>query len=198
MLVDSDYLGIGGNKIYNTKMKKLLLHICCGPCGAGSVPKIDNWDVTIYFANSNINSLDEFDKRYEAAETVSDHYNTKIIKEEYNHKEWAEYIKGLEDEPEKGSRCLKCFRFSFVLAAKKAKELGIDSFTSSLTISPHKNSKKIMEIGEDVAKDYGLKFLMIDFCKDNGFKLSTDISKELGLYRQKYCGCEYSMWWLKK
>lgn len=179
-------------------MKSVLLHVCCGPCAVGSIPKIDDWDVTLYFANSNINSLEEFNKRFDAAVTVSDHYNSPIVKEEYKHNEWSNYIKGLEDEPEKGKRCLKCFRFSFILAAKKAKELGIPYFTSTLTISPHKNSKAIMEIGEDVAKEYGVGFLMVDFCKENGFKLSVDLSKELKLYRQKYCGCEYSMWWLKK
>lgn len=175
--------------------KSVLLHVCCGPCAVGSIPRIDDFDVTLYFANSNINSLEEFDKRYDAAVMVSDYYNNRIIKEEYDHRQWAEYIKGLETEPEKGSRCLKCFRFSFILAAKKAKELGLDYFTSTLTISPHKNSKAIMEIGQDVAGEFGVEFLMVDFCKKNGFKLSTDLSKELNLYRQKYCGCEYSIWW---
>ncbi len=178
-------------------MEKVLLHVCCGPCAVGSIPKIEGWDVTLYFANSNINSKEEFDKRYSAAVTVSKHYENSLIKEKYDHDSWSKYIQGLEDEPEKGARCLKCFKFSFILAAKKAKELDMNYFTSTLTISPHKNSKKIMEIGQEVAKDYGINFLMVDFCKDNGFKLSTDLSKELGLYRQKYCGCEYSMWWLK-
>ena len=173
----------------------VLLHVCCGPCAVGSIPRIEEYDVTLYFANSNINSREEFDKRYQAAVTVSEYYKDDIIQEEYNHKEWAKYIEGLEDEPEKGKRCLKCFRFSFELAAKKAKELGVKYFTSTLTISPHKNSKAIMEIGQDVAKDFGVEFLMVDFCKQNGFKLSTDLSKELNLYRQKYCGCEYSIWW---
>jgi hypothetical protein len=173
---------------------EVLLHVCCGPCAVGSIPRIDEHDITLYFSNSNINSEEEFEKRYKAAVTVSGHYENKIIKEKYNHNKWAEHIKGLEDEPEKGKRCLKCFEFSFISAAKKAKELGIDNFTSTLTISPHKNSKAIMEIGQRVASEFGVKFLMVDFCKENGFKLSTDLSKELGLYRQKYCGCEFSIW----
>lgn len=178
-------------------MDKILLHVCCGPCAVGSIPRIDDWDVTLYFANSNINSLEEFNKRYEAAVTVADYYDDKIIIEEYNHDSWSEYIKGLENEPEKGSRCLKCFEFSFRLTAAKAKSLGVEYFTSTLTISPHKNSKKIIEIGSRVAKEFGVQFLNVDFCKDSGFKLSVDRSKDLNLYRQKYCGCEYSMWWLK-
>lgn len=178
-------------------MNKVLLHVCCGPCAIGSIPKIEDWDVVLYFANSNINSYDEFNKRYDAANKVSEYYNRSIIKEEYNHEEWAESIKGLEDEPEKGKRCLKCFELSFKLAAQKAKDLDIPFFTSTLTISPHKNSNQIMSIGKEVAKDYGVDFLMVDFCKENGFKLSVDLSKSLNLYRQRYCGCEYSMWWLK-
>lgn len=173
---------------------KVLLHVCCGPCAVGSIPKIEDHDITLYFANSNINSEDEFEKRFDATVTVSNHYENKLVKEPYNHDEWLKYISGLEDEPEKGARCLKCFRFSFILAAKKAVELGIENFTSTLTISPHKNSKAIMEIGQDVAKEYGVNFLMVDFCKENGFKLSTELSKELNLYRQKYCGCEFSIW----
>lgn len=178
-------------------MNKVLLHVCCGPCAVGSIPKIKEWDVTLFFANSNINTLDEFNKRFHAANIVSEHYNRDILKEEYNHPEWANYIKGLEDEPEKGARCLKCFEYSFKLTAKKAQEKNIPYFTSTLTISPHKNSTKIMEIGKKVASEYGLEFLMVDFCKDNGFKLSVDLSKELNIYRQKYCGCEYSIWWKK-
>ncbi len=177
------------------QMNEVLLHVCCGPCAVGSIPKIDDWDVTLFFANSNINSLEEFDKRYEAADTVSKHYERDLIKEPYDHDSWALYIKGLEDEPEKGNRCLKCFEYSFRLTAKKALELSIPSFTSTLTISPHKNSKKIMEIGKSIADEFGLEFLMVDFCKENGFKLSVDLSKELNLYRQKHCGCEYSIWW---
>ncbi|MGL1892623.1 MAG: epoxyqueuosine reductase QueH [Spirochaetaceae bacterium] len=178
-----------------SEKKKLLLHVCCGPCAVGSIPRIDDYDIILYFSNSNMNSEEEFEKRFEAAVTVSDYYKDSIIKEKYDHKKWSDYIKGLEAEPEKGARCLKCFRFSFITAAKKAKELNMDFFTSTLSISPHKNSKAIMEIGQDVAKQYGVEFLMIDFCKENGFKVSTDLSKELGLYRQKYCGCEYSIWW---
>ncbi|QEN05971.1 epoxyqueuosine reductase QueH [Thiospirochaeta perfilievii] len=172
----------------------VLLHVCCGPCAVGSIPKIEEHNVTLYFSNSNINSYEEFEKRYETAVTVSNYYKESIIKDKYEHNRWSEHIKGLEGEPEKGKRCLKCFEYSFIQSAKKAKELGIDNFTSTLTISPHKNSKIIMEIGERVAKEYGLNYVMVDFCKENGFKLSTDLSKELGLYRQKYCGCEYSIW----
>lgn len=175
----------------------VLLHVCCGPCAVGSIPRIEGEEVVLYFANSNINSEEEFFKRWDAALKVSEYYESKIIQESYDHETWLTYIKGLEQEPEKGNRCLKCFRFSFTLAAKKAKELGIDKFTSTLSISPHKNSKKIMEIGNEVAAEYGVTFLNEDFGKGGGFKKSVDLSKELDLYRQKYCGCEFSMWWLK-
>lgn len=175
-------------------MNKILLHVCCGPCASGSIPKIEGWDITLYFTNSNINSNEEFEKRFDAALTVSEYYRNPIIRDSYEHSKWLEYIKGLESEPEKGKRCFKCFEFSFIQAAIKAKELGIPYFTSTLTISPHKNSFKIIEIGERIAKEYGLTYLSMDFCKDNGFKNSVDISKELGIYRQKYCGCEFSIW----
>lgn len=179
-------------------MEKLLLHVCCGPCAVGSIPRIDDWDVTLYFANSNMNSEEEFEKRLVGAKTVAEYYNCNIEKEPYNHTQWATAIKGLEDEPEKGGRCLKCYEYSFRDTAKKAKELGFGYFTSTLTISPHKNSTKIIEIGQRVASEFGLEYVNVDFCKKNGYKLSVDLSKELDLYRQNYCGCEYSMWWKNK
>ncbi|MBN2617644.1 MAG: epoxyqueuosine reductase QueH [Spirochaetales bacterium] len=177
--------------------EKLLLHVCCGPCAVGSIPAVDDMDVVLYFANSNIDTNDEFEKRFDAANAVSSYYKKEIIKEEYNHGDWLDSIKGLENEPEKGSRCLKCFRFSFELAAKKAKEEGIKYFTSTLTISPHKNSNVIINIGKEVGAEYGVEYYEHDFAKNNGYNNSVKLSKELGLYRQKYCGCEYSIWWKK-
>ena len=178
-------------------MEKILLHMCCGPCGIGSIPQIENKDVLLYFANSNIDTNKEFEKRYAEAVKVANYYGYKILKEEYDHSRWSSFIKGLENEPEKGKRCLKCFEFSFILAAKKSIELGYSSFTSTLTISPHKNSRAIFEIGEKVAREFGLEFVKIDFGKNDGFRLSVELSKKLNLYRQKYCGCEYSIWWKK-
>ena len=124
------------------------------------------------------------------------HY--RLFLQKYNHNYYLKVIKGLENEPEKGKRCDKFIELRLMLAAKKAKEIGADIFTTSLTISPHKNFEKISEIGENLAKEYSLEFLPQNFKKQNGFIKTNEISKQLNLYRQKYCGCEFAKSHLQK
>ena len=138
-----------------------------------------------------MNTLDEFNKRLSAQETVCDYHNVKMIVDEYSHTEYLDYIKGLENEPEKGLRCIKCIEFRLKKTAKKARELNINKFTTSLVISPHKNFKLISEIGLNISQD--LEYVAIDFKKKNGFLETNRLSKELGIYRQNFCGCEFSM-----
>ena len=112
--------------------------------------------------------------------------------EPYNQKVYYNYVKGLENEPERGKRCLKCFELRFKKTAEKAKELGFENITTSMIISPHKNFTSLCQIGNEIAKEYDINFLDIDFKKQDGFLKTNKLSKELGLYRQNYCGCTFA------
>ena len=141
----------------------------------------------LFFSNSNIFPQEEFVKRYENLLIVAAKHNLEVICDSYDHEEWLEWIKGLEAEPEHGARCLRCFRFNLLRAEKKAKELSIEHFCTTLTVSRFKKSASIFKEGEDL---YG--FEKIDFKKKDGFSESVRLSKEMNLYRQEYCGCEFS------
>ena len=170
--------------------KKILLHVCCGPCATSSVLRLieDGWEPVLYFSNSNIWPESEFDKRWQNLLVVASFYNLRVIRGDYDHAKWREWVKGLENEPEHGKRCSRCFRFNLFLASKKAKEEKIEHFATTLTVSRFKNSATIFHEGEDLSG-----FEKIDFKKKDGFALSCKMAKELGLYRQNYCGCEFSM-----
>ena len=176
---------------------KTLLHICCGPCASGALPRLrekTSGKVVLYFANSNIDTLEEFNRRLEAAKKLAEHEGVGLAVEPYDHEEWLEAVAaGLESAPEKGARCAKCFRYNIGKAAGYAAANGFEAVTSSLTISPHKISAAVFAAGESAAADTGkVAFLREDFKKREGFKLSLKRSAELGLYRQTYCGCEFS------
>ena len=173
-------------------MEKLLLHVCCGPCSLGGLHKLKDFKVIFHFQNSNIFPEKEHQKRLIETKKVAYEYGYDIIDEVYDHEEWLNFIKGLEDEPERGKRCHSCFEHNLEKTAKKAKELDIHSFTTSLTTSPQKESKIIFEIAKKIASKYNLNFVDIDFKKQNGFAISSKLSKKLNLYRQNYCGCEFS------
>jgi len=143
----------------------------------------------VYFCNPNLDTKEEYERRLEAQKTVCAYYSVELIAEKYDHNIFLETVKGLENEPERGRRCDKCIELRLTHSAAKAKELGISKFTTSLVISPHKNYQKITEIGEKSAE--GLEYISIDFKKKDGFLKTNNLSKELGLYRQNYCGCEF-------
>ena len=174
--------------------KKILLHACCGICSAYPIflLKEIGYELTVYFCNPNIDTETEFIKRLEAQRRVCEHYNVNLIIEDYRHEKYLEQIIGLENEPEKGSRCEKCIDLRLKMTAQKAKELKIKEFTTSLVISPHKNFEKITKIGEYYSEKYSLQYLPINFRKNNGFLKTNSISKELNLYRQNYCACEFA------
>ena len=173
---------------------KILLHACCGICSGYPINLLKGmgYEVLVYFCNNNFDSIEEYERRLDAEKTLCEYLKTELIIEPYNPQEYLEYIKGLEDEPEGGKRCIKCFELRLKETAIKAKELGINVFTTSMIISPHKNFKNLTIVGENVATEYGLKFLAIDFKKHDGFLKTNKLSKELNLYRQNYCGCKFA------
>ncbi len=177
-----------------------LLHACCGPCASACVPRLRDagHDVTLLFANSNIDTAEEFERRRAAAERLARAEGVPFAALPYDHAEWLrEVAAGYEDAPEKGARCARCFRYSLAKAAAFAAANGLDTFTTSLTVSPHKASAVVFAAGRaamsEAASGPGApQFLAIDFKKKEGFKLSVRRAAELGLYRQSYCGCEFS------
>lgn len=146
----------------------------------------------VYFYNPNIYPADEYEKRLEAERLLCRTLDCELIEGEYESEEFYKIVKGLENEPEKGRRCDKCFELRLLKTAQLAKKLGINEFTTSIVISPHKSFQKLTEIGEKIAKNYNLSYKAIDFKKKDGFLKTNKISRELNLYRQNYCGCEFS------
>ena len=179
----------------NSNSKKILLHACCGICSGYplSLLKERGYSVVVYFYNPNIFPDTEYQKRLEAEKKLCAHFDCEFIEGVYEPEVYYEYVKGLENEPEKGARCDRCFELRLRSAAKKAKELGIEEFTTSMVISPHKNYEKLTQIGQEVAKEYGLNYMSENFRKHDGFLKTNKISYELGLYRQNYCGCRFAM-----
>ena len=151
------------------------------------------YSVVVYFYNPNIFPEEEYNIRLEAEKILCKHFGCKLIIGNYEPQVYYDCVKGLENEPEKGLRCDKCFELRLSNAARKAKELGIDVFTTSMVISPHKNYEKLTKIGEQIAKEYGLEYLSTNFRKQDGFLKTNQISKALNLYRQNYCGCKFAL-----
>lgn len=175
--------------------KKILLHACCGICSGYPISLLKDmgYCVVVYFYNPNIYPEDEYKKRLEAERTLCAHFGCELIEGKYEPEVYYEYVKGFENEPEKGVRCEKCFELRLENAAQKATELGIEEFTTSIVISPHKNFDKISKIGEMIANKYNLKYTSINFRKNDGFLKTNQISKSLNLYRQNYCGCKFAL-----
>lgn len=176
------------------KSNKILIHACCGICSGYpiSLLKETGYEPVVYFCNPNLDTKEEFERRLEAQKTICNYHKVELIVEEYNPIEYLEYVKGLENEPERGKRCDKCIELRLKKTAEKSKELGISIFTTSLPISPHKDFQKISSIGENIAKDNNLNYLSLDFKKKDGFLKTNKLSRELNIYRQNYCGCKFS------
>lgn len=170
---------------------KVLLHACCGPCASACVPRLAaaGHQVSLFFSNSNIDTPDEFARRAEALMTLAVNDGVPAIVDAYDHADWlATVARGYETAPERGERCARCFRYNLARAAAYAAAHDFDAFTTSLTVSPHKPSPLIFSVGASLSPN----FLSIDFKKQDGFLCSVRRAKELGLYRQSYCGCEFS------
>ena len=176
---------------------KLLLHACCAPCSSAVLERIANYfQITIYYYNPNITDKDEYEKRIEEVKKlislVKPKYEIKLIEGPWEPEKYNAIAQGLEEEPERGTRCYKCYNLRLEETAKLAEQLKIPYFCTTLTLSPHKNVNWINEIGEILAKKYETNYLYSDFKKKNGYKRSIELSKEYNLYRQDYCGCIYS------
>lgn len=170
-------------------MEKLVLHICCAPCAVYPITALEGrFDLTLLFYGPNIHPEDEYKRRLDSARLLK----VPLVELEYDVDRWYALTNGFEKEPEGGKRCSICYRMRLVRTAAYAKENGYKYFTTTLTLSPHKPASVINPIGESIAKEYGLVFLAEDFKKKDGFKKACQLSKEYGLYRQRYCGCEYS------
>lgn len=188
-------------------MKKILLQTCCAPCVTTCVevlrgnlpwekvleykPEFDH--IAIYFYNPNIHPYEEYLKRAEQAQQYAEIINTEFIIGEYDKKEWREEVRGFEREPEKGERCTICYAMRLKNAFLYAKDHGFEAVASSLTLSPHKDEKRVNSIGQNLEQETGITYLVSNFKKNNGFKIAKEISKDSCIYCQDYCGCEFSL-----
>ena len=176
---------------------KLLLHACCAPCSSAVLERLGNYfEVYIFYYNPNITDKNEYDKRIEEIKKlislIDTKYEVSLIEGNYEPAKFMEMAKGLESEPERGKRCYKCYSLRLEETARIADELGFNYFCTTLTLSPHKNSNWINEIGKNLDNKYQAHYLYSDFKKKNGYKRSIELSKIYDLYRQDYCGCVYS------
>lgn len=175
----------------------LLLHSCCAPCSSYVIEYLSEYfKITVFYYNPNISPEKEYKYRAEEQKRLIGSMRTKhevnFLEGEYNPKEFYDVCKGLEDAPEGGERCIKCFNLRLRKTAQMAKKGNYDYFTTTLTISPLKNAQAINRIGENIGDTYGVKYLLSDFKKKEGYKRSIALSAEYKLYRQNYCGCVFS------
>ena len=174
------------------KREKILLHCCCAPCSTHCIEVLrENYEPILYFYDPNIEPYEEYIKRLDEVRKYSKIVGVELIEGVYDNERWNEFISGYETEPEGGSRCSRCFEFNLSETARKAEELGIRYITTTLTVSPYKNSEKIFKIGHNIVGD-GVEFLETNFKKKDGYKKSIELSKRYKLYRQNYCGCRFS------
>ncbi|MBQ9734905.1 MAG: epoxyqueuosine reductase QueH [Clostridia bacterium] len=177
----------------NGERVKVLLHSCCAPCSTACLERLNgSADVTVYYYNPNLDTEKEFNLRASEQKRLCESLGVECVIEDYDKRQFLTAVKGLENEKEGGGRCSVCFYLRLKQTALKAKELNYDYFATTLTVSPLKNAQKLNAIGEKVQAETGVKFLPTDFKKKNGYLRSIELSKENGLYRQNYCGCEFS------
>ena len=185
------------------KSLRLLLHSCCGPCNVAVIARLAKaFKVTVFYYNPNIDSGAEYERRARAQRKVIEAFNgdasgagffpVNYIEESYDAAPFYAAARGFEAEKEGGKRCEACFRLRLERTAAKAKALRADYFCTTLTVSPMKNAEAINRLGFEAGKMAGVKWLWSDFKKDDGYALSLRLSRELGLYRQNYCGCAFS------
>lgn len=184
-------------EIENKEYKpKLLLHSCCAPCSSYVLEYLSRYfDITVFYYNPNIYPPEEFHKRLAEQEKYSSIFageDVKVVGTEYDSDSFYSAVKGLENEPEGGKRCRECFYLRLLKTGEYAKQNGFDWFTTTLSISPHKNATVLNDVGKEVAEKLGVNYLYSDFKKKNGYLRSCELSKEHGIYRQDYCGCVFS------
>ena len=175
----------------------LMLHSCCAPCSSYCLEYLSNYfKITVFYYNPNIYPEEEYTKRVEEQrrfiEKLPAKHKIEFVEGVFEKERFYEIVKGYENCKEGGERCFLCYELRLVETAKIAKQMGMDYFTTTLSISPLKNSDKLNEIGEKVGLQYGIAHLSSDFKKKNGYKRSVELSNEYEMYRQYYCGCVYS------
>lgn len=176
---------------------RLLIHSCCAPCSSYVLEYLSNYfDITIYYYNPNIYPEEEYSRRIKEQQNLIAFmplpHPVQFRQGEYRPSDYYKQVKGFEAEAEGGKRCFLCYEMRLRKAAEFAAENGFDYFTTTLSISPHKNAQKLNELGMKAAEEYQVAYLPSDFKKKNGYQRSIMLSREYGLYRQDYCGCAYS------
>lgn len=179
------------------RVPKLLLHSCCAPCSSYVLEYLSNYfEITVLYYNPNIFPESEYTKRIWEQQKLIDEmkvkYPVSFMAGPYDKEKFYEMAQGLEEVKEGGVRCFKCYELRLRETARIAAQAGFDYFTTTLSISPLKNAEKLNEIGVKLAQEYGVSYLLSDFKKKNGYKRSIELSRQYGLYRQDYCGCEFS------
>ena len=179
--------------------KRILLHSCCGPCSTAVIRRLmENYNVSVFYFNPNITNPEEYELRKSEQIRFLNEFHVStgetidFIEGDYNPAVYYSAVEGMEQEPEGGLRCAICFRLRLEETVRQAKDGEFDCFDTTLTVSPHKNFKVISEIGRALEKEYGVAYIGGNYKKQDGYKLSIEMSKEYGLYRQHYCGCEFS------
>lgn len=193
----TNYQLVMENIIDNLKDKpNLLLHACCGVCSSAVLERIyPYFNITILFYNPNIYPKTEYIKRLETQKEIINKMklDIDILETNYNSEEFNQISQGLEYEKEGGERCTKCYLLRLEKTAKLAKKHNYEYFCTTLSVSPYKNAEKLNKIGKILEDKYKVKYLYSDFKKKEGYKRSTELAKKYNLYRQDYCGCEYSL-----
>ena len=180
----------------NGRKPKLLLHSCCGPCSSAVLERLaEHFEVTVLYYNPNIEPEEEYRHRLSEQERLLSLLPDRIplLKCAYDHEAFNAFAPQMADEPEGGARCLACFALRLNYTAAQAKKHGFEYFTTTLSVSPHKNADNVNRIGAEAGEKTGVKYLFADFKKRNGYLRSLELSREYELYRQNYCGCKYSM-----
>lgn len=172
----------------------LLLHTCCAPCSTHTIKTLlPYFKITVFYSNDNIYPFEEYNKRLVEEENFCKLFGIDVIHDTYNNNDYLNAIKGHERDGERSERCFLCYKERLEKTVVKAKELNFDYFSTSLSISPYKVTHWINEIGYDLEKKYNVKYLFSDFKKEEGYKDSIKLSAEYDLYRQDYCGCQFSL-----
>ena len=188
--MDAVLASLGGSR------PRLLLHACCGPCSSAVLEQLSQFfEITVLYYNPNTWPETEYRSRGQELErfvAAAHPLGVKVVEDRYDPQEFYSAVAGLEAEPERGGRCTVCYRLRMRRAAQYAAEHGFDWFATTLSISPHKDAARINQIGQELEQEFGVKHLPSDFKKKNGYLRSLQLSEEYGLYRQDYCGCEFS------
>ncbi len=172
---------------------KILMHVCCAPDATTAYIRLsENHEVTFFFYNPNIHPRPEYIRRLESARKLAKIWSVKMIEGEYEPEEFFKAVRGYENLGEMSYRCYLCIKQRLFKTAELAKKAGYDAFSTSLPTSPKKSFQMVMEAGEEASRKLGVEFVVEDFKKGGGFPLSVKLSRDLGLYRQNYCGCIFS------